>query len=583
LASDERRRQDEKKLETMTPTDLARAMTKRGEEGSYLKAILFARLGLNKLADEEQQKLGAGTKFESLMGPNGQRYTAEITGDGGISRAFDASGRSVDENTLAQLSANALAAKGVGHAGATRIRDSQGNEFSVVPTTRGSVFYKNNGELGTPVGATVPITTGSDVALEYNKRFYGAQGGAQGKAAGEGFVPGGTVTAPGMPGGQVTSTGYAPSATQIAAAGGIRLSPKGGVRDTQGQADQVAQWYAGGMKGPRPAEPGTSAHENDRAIDVPADQRTPENRRYLESQGLKNTVPDEPWHFELPRPTTSSGATIANPNTPTTTGAVGGPAQQRQALEVAGKRSESFNKIIDTEYRENGQKGEVISTNRKQQFDILNRTDPVTGKGMAEVLSGIATAANLNPNDQKLTMVRDILLGGVRPEKEIAQRAYELNLSPQAKGALQDYSSLNAQIAGQTLRETAGPGSVSDAEQAANKARNVDITKAPMLGAYNMMARSQFNGDIQRYKSDLSANTAAPNATVFDREFRKEQSKLVNAYREVTEARLDFIDKNGGANNPAAIREGYKRFPIPQYDVETGNWKYLKPLDKIFK
>jgi hypothetical protein len=148
---------------------------------------------------------------------------------------------------------------------------------------------------------------------------------------------------------------------------------------------------------------------------------------------------------------------------------------------------------------------------------------------------------------------------------------------------LQEFNALNAQIAGRTLRETAGPGAVSDAEQAANRARNVDITKAPMLGAYNMMGQSQFSGDLQRYKADLAATTTAPNATTFDRDFRKTQTELVKAYREVTEARLDWINKNGGANNPAAIRDGYKKYPVPEYDVSTGNWKYLKPLDKIFK
>ena len=274
---------------------------------------------------------------------------------------------------------------------------------------------------------------------------------------------------------------------------------------------------------------------------------------------------------------------IPNPNVPVAGAVVGGPAQQKQALEIGGKRTESFNKIIDTEYRENAQKGEIVSNNRKQQFDILNRVDPSTGKGMAETITGLYTAANENPGDQKLTIIRDIFTGKVVPEKEISERIAQLNISPQAKSALLQYNSLNAQIAGQTLRETAGPGSVSDAEQAANRARNVDITKTPMLGAYNMMGQSQFNGDLQRYKSNLSATTTAPNATVFDKDFRRAQGELVKAYREVTEARLDFIDKNGGANNPAAIREGYKRFPVPEYDIQTGNWKYLKPLDKIFK
>ena len=574
----------EKDVAAMKETDLAKALTTRSKEGSYIKAYVFARLGLNKLADEEQQKLGSGTKFESLMGPNGQRYTAEISGDGSINRAFDTTGRSVDNDTLATLSANALATKGIGQAGATRIRDSQGNEFSVVPTTRGSVFYDNAGRLATPVGATVPITTGSDVALEYNKRFYGAQGGAQGKAAGEGFTPGGTVTAPGMPSGQVTSTGYTPSFSNPS----IRVIS--GDRTTQQQTAIWDESVAAGRPGRTAqgypiAPPGTSPHEvgGGNALDIDSKTLNKEGRRELTQKGYYQPNPSaSPNHWEL-AVTTSSGATIPNANAPAVSTGAGGPAQQRQALEVGGKRTESFNKIIDTEYRENGQKGEIISNNRKQQFDILNRVDPTTNKGIAETISGLYTAANENPNNKKLTIFRDIMLGKVVPEKEISERAAELNLSSTALSALQQYNSLNAQIAGQTLRETAGPGAVSDAEQAANRARNVDITKAPMLGAYNMMSQSQFSGDLQRYKADLSANTTAPNATAFDRDFRRTQAELIKAYRDTTDARLNFIDKNGGATNPAAIREGYKRFPVPQYDAASGQWQYLKPLEKIFK
>ncbi len=35
------------------------------------------------------------------------------------------------------------------------------------------------------------------------------------------------------------------------------------------------------------------------------------------------------------------------------------------------------------------------------------------------------------------------------------------------------------------MKQTAGPGSVSDAEQRANRESNVDPTKIPALGAYN--------------------------------------------------------------------------------------------------
>ena len=276
-----------------------------------------------------------------------------------------------------------------------------------------------------------------------------------------------------------------------------------------------------------------------------------------------------------PAPVPAANIPSANPTLPV--------YEQKKASAIAEKRTEAFNKIIDTEYRDNGTRGEIVSTNRKLQFDILNRDDPTTGKKVAEQITGLYNAANEDTGNQKLTIIRDIFTGKLLPDQDASKRIAELNVSPAVKSALQEFNALNAQIAGQTLRETAGPGSVSDAEQQANRARNVDITRAPMLGAYNIMGQSQFNADIQRYKADLAAgpaNTAA-SATAFDRDFRRHQAELIKSYREVTEARLKFIQENG--MGPGAIREGYKRYPVPEYDASSGNWKYLKPLDQIIK
>ena len=254
-------------------------------------------------------------------------------------------------------------------------------------------------------------------------------------------------------------------------------------------------------------------------------------------------------------------------------------AQQKQQLERGTKRSESFDKIIDTEYRDNASKGESVVNSRKNQFGILSRIDE-NGKPVAEQISGLYNAANENPSEQKYSIVRDIFGGVFKPEAEVSQRLAQLNLTPKAKAALIEFNGENAKIAAQTLRETSGPGSVSDAEQAANRARNVDITKTPMLGVYQMMAQSQFNGDLQRFKHDFAAETNQPNSAKFEKEFRQTSSKLTDTYRQIAEDRIKYIQDNG--NTPAAIRDGYKRFPAPEYDPGTGQWKYLKPLSAIF-
>lgn len=79
----------------------------RSSEGSYIKAILFARLGLSDLAREEQQKLGAGTSVgRSIL--DGKSYATEVNGQGFITRAWDENGNRMDQKTIAQLNANAV-------------------------------------------------------------------------------------------------------------------------------------------------------------------------------------------------------------------------------------------------------------------------------------------------------------------------------------------------------------------------------------------------------------------------------------------------------------------------------------------
>jgi len=497
-----KQKQDAEKLAVSAATgdpkatnEMMRRLREKSEEGSFFKAYLYGRLGLNELAREEQQKL-SGPKFaQALM--DGRQYFVE-TKSGAVVGAFDETGARIkDDATLARINANYI----------NPTKSSTGAEVFYNPmVSNGPRFAK----VDTPTGATF------------------------------------------------REVGTGRPATAQEQAGLVKMSSAGPIEQ------QAAAAYAksgAGQQGKQAAE------EN-----VPQGALPP------------RTVPGgQPAVAGAPVASTTSTAVIPNPNQPAAGAPGGSYAERKIGREIGGKRTESFNKIIDTEYREGAANGDIIVENRKKQYDILNRVDPSTGKGMAETISGLYTAANQDPGNKKLTIVRDILTGRVVPEKEISERIALLNISPAAESALQEFNALNAQIAGRTLRETAGPGAVSDAEQAANRARNVDITKAPMLGAYNMMGQSQFSGDLQRYKADLAATTTAPNATTFDRDFRKTQTELVRAYREVTEARLDFINKNGGANNPAAIRDGYKRYPVPEYDVNTGNWRYLKPLDKIFK
>jgi hypothetical protein len=128
------------------------------------------------------------------------------------------------------------------------------------------------------------------------------------------------------------------------------------------------------------------------------------------------------------------------------------------------------------------------------------------------------------------------------------------------------------------LKKTAGPGAVSDAEQKVNREAGVDPTKVPALGAYNAMSQSKFDADKARWKADWASTSTATNALELDKQWRQESSRLTKIYSDIAKERIKFIADNGSTT--AAVKEGYKRFPIPEYDPSEG-WKKTRPLSSF--
>lgn len=260
----------------------------------------------------------------------------------------------------------------------------------------------------------------------------------------------------------------------------------------------------------------------------------------------------------------------------------GGTAALATGEKLRGERSQALNKVLDEEVRPQAQAGDTVSSVRKQQFAMFNRPDVDMNK-----IFGLATGAGAAPGDQKWTIVRDIITSRVAKNPDgtpmtadqLSQRLAGLNLTPAEQSVLAEYNISNARINAATLKETAGPGAVTLPEQQMNRERNVDITKVPALAAYNAMAQSQFDGDRARYKGDWASSQSFANALELDREWRKESKRLGDMYMDIARKRIEFINANGNTVN--AIKEGYRRFPVPEYDPDTGGWKKTKPLGEI--
>lgn len=516
------------KLQTATPNDLARYMQEKGkDEGSYLKAILFKRLGLTELAEQEQEKLSPTLKTDSATSASGQRYTVQRNKAGDIVKAFNTEGNLASQEEMAQLSAAALPTKA-----------------HLLPSVHGSPVQNAQGETGflmydpqtqssyVQVGQKRLPTTGWTTMAQNIQNVYGAaQAGAAGKGAGEGFTPQPFKPMPGTVSTTQPTTGLATPAER-------------------------AQGDVAGLQREIASTPNTPA--NQPRIQI----LNQELAKAQQQAGAVQGLPPQAQAAAVP------GAGIAQQKANLAIQ----EAQQKEGIQVAGQRSQAFNKILDEEVRPQAQQGDTISSTRKQQFAIFDRPGVDASK-----IFGIANGAGQSPGDQRWTMLRDTLLGKTTAtDDQIRERAAALGLNREEQAALAEYNIANAKINAATLKQTAGAGSVSDAEQRANREMNVDPTKIPGLGAFNAMAQSQFEGDKARYKADWASTHPATNALQLDKAWRKESQQLTEMYTNVSKERAKFITANG-ATTPA-VKEAYKRYPVPEYDPATETWKKTKPL-----
>jgi len=570
------------------PTAQARYLAQRKKDGSIVRAVLLQRLGFNKEASDEMDKLGYGPETSSAEIADGKQYTVFRGADGSVKKAFDTQGNELGGRELSSISAQLLPKQAhlmpssIGGLMQKTVIGDDGKPTVVTgavvrdPRNPQSVYFEANGKKYDTTGLSTPSQNVTNV--------YGAAAAGQfGKQAAETNQPQGPIPAftgatgaAAAPGVAITGGGQQLNAVQLATQLGLPI--ESGVRDQARQQqlwdDSVRAGRSGFMANGNPiARPGTSAHQNGMAVD--GKNWTPEQKALARANGLVNDVPGDPNHYTLRQPVTGAGTTAA----PVVESfderkkrLALEEARQKEQIQISGKRSESFNKHIDDTITPDAINGDSISATRKQQFELFNRPGVDAGK-----IFGIANGAGSAPGDQRWTMFRDILLGKVsEPADRIKERAAALGLNREEQSAVAEYAIANADINSKTLKSTAGPGSVSEAEQKINQQRNVDPRDVPMLGGYNAMAQSQFNGDLAKYKGDWSVTSRATNTAELERDWRKEKNKLTQMYADTARDRINYIASMG--NTPAAIKEGYKRFPVPTYDANTGEWIKKKPI-----
>jgi hypothetical protein len=145
--------------------DLMRAIKTKSEDGSYVKAYLFSRLGLNQLAQEEQSKL-SGPKFGQVTA-DGKSYFVETKG-GAITGAFDNTGARIkDDATLAKINTSYIDLTKGSSAGSTTFTDPVTKQtLTKVDTLKGPIWYDKAGVRTVPKGEPIPNTIGGNLDLQ---------------------------------------------------------------------------------------------------------------------------------------------------------------------------------------------------------------------------------------------------------------------------------------------------------------------------------------------------------------------------------------------------------------------------------
>jgi len=159
-------------------SDLSRELTKRSNEGSLLKAMFFQRMGLSELAKDEQNKLGAGVKYQAVVGPDNTRALIKYGADNMPMTGFDETGKLLTPDSLAKFASNALP-----------------TQSHLMPSVHGTPVQRtnNNGQVETglmmydprsqqsyvQVGNTRQPTTGWTTMSQNVQAVYGAAGAKQ--------------------------------------------------------------------------------------------------------------------------------------------------------------------------------------------------------------------------------------------------------------------------------------------------------------------------------------------------------------------------------------------------------------------
>jgi hypothetical protein len=133
--------------------------------------------------------------------------------------------------------------------------------------------------------------------------------------------------------------------------------------------------------------------------------------------------------------------------------------------------------------------------------------------------------------------------------------------------------------------------SISTSDRESAERAQLDINTTPALAIFAGKSQQLFGFDLSRAKMDWAADKKFDSVAQMEKEWTRQQSKLVEQYGKVSDERNAFIKANSD-NKPATIglvRKAYQMYPVPQYDPNlnggNGGWKNMRDrkLNDILK
>lgn len=521
---------------------MQRALKDQSEEGSYLRAYMFQRLGLTDLAKNEQQKLGAGDMWAQTM-INGKPAWVKFNGQGAPIKGYNAAGA---------LSADELLA-------------SSGN--------------LTKAQVGTQIYADPLSETGARYAIRrINGRAEWINTSTQAVETDPEIIN------------RLTPLGVAGT---IAVAGERRYTERGqGQRGKQGAetgTEQLPLPLSNSLQTTRPApvEPTTVSE-----APVPAAQ-TPMSGA-VAPQASAPAV-------RAPAPAVRAPAPALRPVAPVTTGAIPTGSnqqpgesysqyQQRKVLEtkaveaqigVGAEEQRAFNKD-KTDFASNASNGQEIASIRKRNIDNI-LSDPA----MVGYLTDPTTSGRFNK------LIREISTGAYKDDtngKRLADDIRTLGIPATLIGKIEEFKQANTRINALTLKTNEGPGAISNTEQIMNQNSNMtNIGDLTVWSTLTGLGQQKITGDIAVVKQRFAEqHPELGTATKFEAAWSKERAGILAGYNGVYQARLnvlkpyyDSANKSTNRNNDTvqqAYRDAtvaaFRTYPTPDYNAQTGKWEY---------